>query len=97
MPWSKTLEKKNSLLVLDEGTSALESTSERHVREALANVRKLKKLTTVTIAHRLSTIINSDQIAVLTQGSISELGDHKMLMEKGEIYESLAKQHNLPG
>jgi ABC-type multidrug transport system fused ATPase/permease subunit len=83
------------LLVLDEATSALDSTSERHVQEALANVRKLKRMTTVTIAHRLSTIIDSDQIAVLTQGSISELGDHKSLMEKGGIYALLCQSQGI--
>jgi ABC-type transport system involved in Fe-S cluster assembly fused permease/ATPase subunit len=47
---------------------------------------------TVTIAHRLSMIIDSNQIAVLTQeGSISELGDHKTLMEKGGIYALLCE------
>jgi ABC-type transport system involved in Fe-S cluster assembly fused permease/ATPase subunit len=48
---------------------------------------------TVTIARRLSMIIDSNQIiAVLTQeGSISELGDHKTLMEKGGIYALLCE------
>ena len=83
---ARAIIRKPILLVLDEATSALDSTSERHVTEALANVRKLQKMTTVTIAHRLSTIIDSDLIAVLDEGRVKEVGNHKTLYNKDGIY-----------
>jgi ATP-binding cassette subfamily B protein len=41
------------------------------------------------IAHRLSTIVNADQIAVLDQGKVTELGRHEELLEKGGLYADL--------
>jgi len=83
---ARAIIRKPILLVLDEATSALDAASEKHVTQALANVRKLQKMTTVTIAHRLSTIIDSDLIAVLDEGRVKELGDHKTLYNKDGIY-----------
>ena len=65
-----------SILLLDEATSALDTNSEHQVQEAIANIRKLKSITTVTVAHRLSTIVNSDNIVVIADGGISEKGTH---------------------
>ncbi|KAL3936995.1 MAG: hypothetical protein SGARI_002326, partial [Bacillariaceae sp.] len=83
---ARAIIRKPVLLVLDEATSALDSTSERHVVDAIANVRKTHGMTTVTIAHRLSTIVDSDIIAVLDKGKVQELGSHKELFEKDGIY-----------
>lgn len=48
-------------------------------------------MTTVTVAHRLSTIIDSDVIAVLDNGKVQELGDHKTLYNKDGIYTLLCQ------
>jgi ATP-binding cassette subfamily B (MDR/TAP) protein 1 len=55
----------------------------------------VKKITTVTVAHRLSTIISSDQIAVLSDGLIEEIGTHQSLLEAGGIYASLCKAQGI--
>jgi ATP-binding cassette subfamily B (MDR/TAP) protein 1 len=88
---ARAIIRKPVLLVLDEATSALDSTSERHVTAAIANVRKARKMTTVSIAHRLSTIVDSDLIAVLDRGKVQELGDHKTLYNKNGIYTLLCE------
>lgn len=88
---ARAIIRKPVLLVLDEATSALDSTSERHVTEAIANVRRMRKMTTVTIAHRLSTIVDSDIIAVLDKGKVQELGNHKTLFEMDGIYTLLCQ------
>lgn len=83
------------ILLLDEATSALDSNSERTVQDALANARKTKKFTTVTVAHRLSTIISSDQIAVISDGGIAELGTHSSLLDEGGIYATLCESQGI--
>jgi ATP-binding cassette subfamily B (MDR/TAP) protein 1 len=84
-----------AVLILDEATSALDSQSESSVQMALGNIRKMRKMTTVTIAHRLTTIVDSDQIAVLSNGELAELGDHKSLMENGGIYSLLCESQGI--
>ena len=77
-------------------TAALDQLSEEHVQTALANIRKKKKVTTVTIAHRLTTIIDSDAIAVIANGKIAELGDHNTLLQKeGGIYQLLCESQGI--
>jgi len=93
---ARALIRDPKILVLDEATSALDQMSEEHVQNALANIRKRKKVTTVTIAHRLTTIIDSDVIAVIANGKISEFGDHATLLHKeGGIYRSLCESQGI--
>lgn len=84
---ARAILKDASLLILDESTSALDSESEALVQESLS--RLMSNRTTVVIAHRLSTIINADQICVVREGKIAEVGVHKELMEKRGYYYSL--------
>jgi len=79
------------ILLLDEATSALDSQSELVVQEALENVIKSQKRTTVIIAHRLSTIRNADTIAVVMGGMIVEKGTHDKLMKKDSYYKKLVE------
>ena len=84
---ARAIIKNASLLVLDESTSALDSESESLVQESLN--RLMKGRTTVVIAHRLSTVINADQICVVKEGKIAEIGTHEDLMMKKGFYYSL--------
>ncbi len=75
------------ILVLDEATSALDTVSERLVQSALDDLSRDR--TTLVIAHRLSTVQNADQIAVLDQGQVVELGKHEELLQQGGHYARL--------
>jgi subfamily B ATP-binding cassette protein MsbA len=75
------------LLILDEATSALDTESERIVQLALANL--MKNRTTLVIAHRLSTIQHADRIVVLDRGTITEVGSHEELLQRGGLYRRL--------
>mmetsp|Transcript_15434 Transcript_15434/g.32636 ORF Transcript_15434/g.32636 Transcript_15434/m.32636 type:complete len:1373 (-) Transcript_15434:205-4323(-) len=93
---ARALIRDPKILVLDEATSALDQMSEEHVQNALANIRKEKRVTTVTIAHRLTTIMDSDAIAVIANGKISELGNHETLIQKeGGIYRLLCESQGI--
>lgn len=74
--------KNPAILLLDEATSALDSESEKLVQEALD--RFMIGRTTLVIAHRLSTVRKADVVAVLQQGSVTEIGTHDELMGKGD-------------
>ena len=75
------------ILILDEPTAALDPESEDHIREALKTVREGR--TTLIIAHRLSTIRDADEIVVLDDGEVVELGTHETLAQRDGVYTHL--------
>jgi ATP-binding cassette subfamily B protein len=83
---ARALIKDAPLILLDEATAALDSESERHVQEAVAEL--CKDRTTIVIAHRLPTIMHADRILVVEAGSIVESGRHEDLLRKGGRYAS---------
>ena len=75
------------VVILDEATAALDSTSEAAVQAALSEA--LEGRTAMVIAHRLSTIRSADLILVVEDGSIVERGTHEELLAMGGRYEEL--------
>uniref|UniRef100_A0A1D1XU82 ABC transporter B family member 1 n=2 Tax=Anthurium amnicola TaxID=1678845 RepID=A0A1D1XU82_9ARAE len=92
---ARAMLKNPAILLLDEATSALDSESEKLVQEALD--RFMIGRTTLVIAHRLSTIRKADLVAVIQQGSVSELGAHDELMAQGEngLYAKLIRMQEM--
>ena len=84
---ARAILKDAPILILDEATSSLDNESERAVQSALETLQKDR--TTIIVAHRLSTIENADQIVVMEQGEIKEMGSHKALMQQKGIYAQL--------
>ena len=83
---ARALYKQPEVLVLDEATSSLDSTSENYIQKAIERLRQDDK-TIIIIAHRLSTVINADEIIVLQKGNVLEQGSHKELYaDKGHYY-----------
>lgn len=84
---ARALLKNAPILLLDEATSALDSESERMIQTALERLTEGR--TVIAIAHRLSTVLQSDQIVVMDQGRIVEVGTHRELIENSTFYRRL--------
>ncbi|WP_243344240.1 ABC transporter ATP-binding protein [Anaerococcus sp. AGMB09787] len=72
------------MLILDEATSSIDTSTEIQVTEAMDNL--MSGATSIVIAHRLSTIQNSDVIMVMEDGRIIERGSHEDLMKERGTY-----------
>jgi ATP-binding cassette subfamily B protein len=88
---ARALYKKPEILVLDEATSSLDSTSENYIQNTIQSLREQQK-TIIVIAHRLSTVVHADDIVVLEKGKVIEQGRHKNLYHKKEHYYNLWQQ-----
>jgi ATP-binding cassette, subfamily B, bacterial MsbA len=84
---ARALLKNPPLLILDEATSELDTESELLVQRALGNL--MVGRTVLVIAHRLSTVRRADRIVVLDRGTVSEVGTHEDLVNRGGIYQRL--------
>ncbi|MDE5056011.1 peptidase domain-containing ABC transporter [Niallia taxi] len=85
---ARALLKEADILILDEATSHLDSTSEKIIVENLKNYKK-GELTTIIIAHRLSTVMHCDEIFVMNKGEVIEKGAHNDLIKLNGEYKSL--------
>jgi ATP-binding cassette subfamily B protein len=81
---ARTILRDPPILILDEATSALDTETERAVQDALDELARGR--TTLAIAHRLSTVRDAEQIALLDQGRLAELGTHEELLAEGGRY-----------
>jgi ATP-binding cassette subfamily B protein len=81
--------KNPPVLILDEGTSALDNISERRVQEAINAARSDR--TVILVAHRLTTLLNTDRIFVFDEGRIVETGTYEDLADRGGTFSDLVR------
>ncbi|OJJ49153.1 hypothetical protein ASPZODRAFT_13887 [Penicilliopsis zonata CBS 506.65] len=92
---SRLLLKDPQLLFFDEATSALDTYTEHALLQNINSILKEKSRTSVFVAHRLRTIYDSDQILVLKDGHVAEMGSHRTLLDQQGIYSELWKAQEL--
>ena len=86
--------KKPKILILDDSTSAVDTATERRIRESFS--KELKDSTKLIIAQRITSVMDADQIVVMNDGRITGVGTHEELLagneEYREIYDSQMEQ-----
>lgn len=84
---ARALLKNPKIIILDDSTSAVDTATERSIRECLAN--ELSGVTTIIIAQRISSVMEADQIIVLNEGEVEGVGTHHALMETCKTYQEV--------
>lgn len=93
---ARVVYKNPQFVFFDEATNALDASNEKAIVENLVSFYRDK--TVLVVAHRLSTVKNADQIVVLDNGSVVEIGTHeKLTAKKGKYYELVRNQLELGG
>jgi NHLM bacteriocin system ABC transporter peptidase/ATP-binding protein len=85
MELCRALLRSPSILLLDEATSALDNATQMRVLDAL----KARGLTVVSVAHRLDAALRSDQVLVMAQGAVVELGSPQELLAQNGAFRAL--------
>ena len=86
---ARALLKKPKILILDDSTSAVDTQTEREIRESLA--QEMPDTTKIIISQRIVSIKDADRIIVMDDGNIQDIGNHDELMERNDLYSSIAK------
>ncbi len=84
---ARAMLRKPSILILDDATSAVDSDTETLIRESFHT--NLKHTTVFIIAQRISSVQEADQIVILDDGSVADIGTHDQLMAESKIYQEI--------
>ena len=84
---ARALLKKPAILILDDSTSAVDTATEAHIRQAFSTT--LKDTTKIMIAQRISSVMEADKIVVMEEGRIVGLGSHEELLATCEPYQEI--------
>ncbi|QRW25216.1 ABC transporter transmembrane region [Rhizoctonia solani] len=94
---ARALVRKPRILLLDEGTSALDAETEQRMMAAVHEEQAQSGMTTILIAHRLSSIQNADRIIAMSNGRVAEQGTYSELMKLGSVFSALVRHQASAG
>lgn len=86
---ARTIIDKPEIYIFDDSFSALDFKTDAKVRELLAE--ETKNSLTLIVAQRVSSITSADQIIVLNEGEVVDIGTHEELLESSELYQEIAR------
>jgi len=84
---ARALLKKPKILILDDSTSAVDTKTDKMIRDAFRN--EIPDTTKIIIAQRVNSIMDCDKIIVMDNGKINGIGTHKQLVKNNEIYKDV--------
>lgn len=84
---ARALLKRPKVLILDDATSAVDTATESSIRERMR--KYLPDMTKIIIAQRISSVRHADQIIILDDGKVNDIGTHETLLERNEIYRQI--------
>ena len=92
---ARAILKNPKILILDDSTSAVDTKTDRLIRKALKE--DLPAMTKIVIAQRISSIEDADQIIIMDDGKIMEIGTHEALLDHNKIYQEVYYTQNRVG
>ena len=92
---ARALLKKPKILILDDSTSAVDMKTDAMIRQAVST--EIPDTTKIIIAQRIASVQDADQIVVLDDGKIADVGNHQQLMKNSEIYREVYESQNKGG
>ena len=92
---ARALVKKPKILILDDSTSAVDTKTDKLIRDAFA--KKIPNTTKIIIAQRISSVEECDKIIVMKQGIIDAVGTHDELIKNNEIYRDVYESQTQQG
>ncbi|MFC4402724.1 ABC transporter ATP-binding protein [Gracilibacillus xinjiangensis] len=90
---ARALADNPSILLLDDSTSALDATTEKHVLEAI----RRRKCTTFIVSQKISSVVDADQILVLEKGTVKGQGTHEQLVQSLPLYQKMWESQRREG
>ena len=84
---ARALLKNPKIMILDDSTSAVDTATDKKIREALRD--SFKDITVFIIAQRITSVLDADRIIVLSDGEITDVGTHDELLKSSEIYQEV--------
>ena len=84
---ARAILKRPKVLILDDSTSAVDTATEAKIREGLE--KELPGMTKIIIAQRVSSVLHADQILILDDGKLNDIGTHRELLERNQIYQDI--------
>ena len=92
---ARALLKKPKILILDDSTSAVDMKTDAMIRQAFST--EIPDTTKIIIAQRIASVQDADQIVVLDDEKIADVGNHQQLMKNSEIYREVYESQNKGG
>ena len=92
---ARALLKNPKILILDDSTSAVDTKTDRLIRKGLKD--DLPETTKIVIAQRISSIEDADQIIIMEDGKVNDIGNHEQLLKRNHIYQEIYYTQNNKG